>query len=105
MEDLIAEGYRSLLEGDNDRAAGYELLAEKVRETYESKTQKSGAPDRIPLPTIDTVKHEVLNELLNTDPEKAILDYAARAALRSQLGLGPEPPSTPPTNAPPVSQK
>ena len=104
MEDLIAEGYRSLLEGDNDRAAGYELLAEKVRETYESKTAKGGGTERIPLPTIDTVKHEVLNELLNTDPEKAVLEYPARAALRSQLGMEPEPASAPSTNAPPVSQ-
>jgi hypothetical protein len=55
---------------------------------------------RIPLPPYDTLNAAVVRQLL--DPQSGV-PYAARAALRTQLGLPAEtnaPPAAMPTNAP-----
>jgi hypothetical protein len=52
---------------------------------------------RIPLPPYDTLNAAVVRQLL--DPQSGA-PYAARAMLRTQLGL---PGETIPTNAPPVA--
>jgi hypothetical protein len=93
LEDLLAQAYYSLILGQNDRAAGYELLTEKVLATYETKT--IGSTNRIPMTPIPQLKQEVVNQLL--DPEHG-WPTEMRAALRLKLGLAAEPPAT---NAPP----
>jgi hypothetical protein len=73
--------------GQDDRAAGFQLLAQKVHDHYRSKTE-----DRVKLPPLDDLKREVLSQFL--DPQQG-LPFAARAVIRSQLGMPAE------TNAPP----
>lgn len=100
LEGLLANAYTSLAVGEDERAAGFKLLAEKVRATYESKTKARG--EAIALPPLDGVQREVLNRML--DQENG-MPFALRATLRTKLGMGPEtaPPSTPGTNAPPAT--
>ena len=70
-----------LANGQDDRAAGYQLLAQKIYDNYRSKT---GDQERVRLPTMDNLKREVLNELL--DPQNG-LPFAARAEVRRRLGM------------------
>jgi hypothetical protein len=94
LEDLLGQAYYSLILGQNDRAAGYELMAEKVRGEFVTKTLLS--TNRIPMTPIPELKQEVVNQLLDTEHGWPL---EMRQALRSKLNLGPEPPST---NAPPT---
>ncbi|MEI9866032.1 MAG: hypothetical protein WDN00_16065 [Limisphaerales bacterium] len=61
--------------------------------------------ERVGLPPFDVLNRNVLNRMLNT--EKPVLPFAARAIIRTQLGMPAEvaaPPAVPaPTNAPPIS--
>jgi hypothetical protein len=101
---LLRTAYVSLVLGQNDEAAGSERLAELVHTAYVSKTGDMNT-NRIPMPPMNDLKFAVRNELL--DPKQG-LPPEVRAALRSKLGLEPEPPSVPPaTNAIPggVPQK
>ena len=103
LEGMLANAYTSLTVGEDERAAGFKLLAEKVRTTYESKTKTRG--EAIALPTIDAIQHEVLNRML--DPENG-MPPVLRATLRTKLGMGPEAaaptvPAAPATNAPPAT--
>jgi len=97
IEGLLVNGYSSMLLGEDQRAAGYGLLAEKVRETYASKT--SVRKDSIPMAPLEDIKQDVVHRLL--DPEQG-MPPEMRAMLRTKLGYGPEPPrSETSTNAVP----
>jgi hypothetical protein len=105
IEGLIARSYYALAIGQDDRFEGYKLLARKVYEHYVSKTNDHGRNVRTPLPPYDVLNRTVLNDLLDT--QKPVLPYAARAIIRSQLGLKAEtnvlPPVVTSTNpVPPV---
>jgi hypothetical protein len=93
VEGLLSHAYFELALGQDDRYAGYKLLANKVWQRFYNKTGGSSGHDRIPLPPMAKLNQFVLGQLL--DPQNGA-PPAARAILRSQLGLGPE------TNAPPV---
>jgi hypothetical protein len=94
IEGLLANSYASLAAGQDERAAGYALLAEKMHTAYQSKTaSRSGALDMGPLADM---KQVILNRLL--DPEQGA-PFEMRAALRTKLGMPPE--TAPSTNAPP----
>ena len=98
LEGLIANAYSSLAVGEDDRAAGFKLLAEKVRTTYMSKTKARG--EAIALPNLDTMQRDVLNRMLD---QESGLPFPLRAALRVKLGMEAEPnvPGVPAsTNAP-----
>jgi hypothetical protein len=94
VEGLLGNSYYALATGQDDRAAGFKLLAGKVFENYNSKTKGHGNEQRVPLPPFDILNRTVLNDLLNT--QKPLLPYAARAVIRTQLGMPAE------TNAPVV---
>src|ERR1041384_1732544 len=97
IEGLLVNAYRSLAIGQDERAAGFELLAEKVRTTYERNTKTRAEALRIS--PIKDIKQEIRDRLL--DPEKG-WPFEMRAALRAKLGMEAEkaaPPAT--TNAPP----
>ncbi|HEX5398813.1 MAG TPA: hypothetical protein VFY06_07175, partial [Verrucomicrobiae bacterium] len=89
IQGLLTWAYEALALGQNDRAAGYQLLAKKIYDRYQNKTSSSGG--RVALPSLDTLKSEVLKRLL--DPQNG-LPYGARARIRTQLHLPAETVST-----------
>lgn len=91
IEGMLASAYQSMVLGEDDRAAGLRLLAEKVRTTYESKT--SVRKEALALEPIEVIQREVLTRLL--DPEHGF-PPEVRATLRLKLGMEPEPPSAAP---------
>jgi hypothetical protein len=90
IEGLIATSYENLAMGDNEQAAGYALLAEKVRTTYQSKIKQR--EEALYMEPLDDIKREVLNRLLDTTNQVA--PFEMRAALRTKLGMPPEQPAT-----------
>jgi hypothetical protein len=107
IEGLIARSFYELALGQDDRSAGFNLLARKVYDNYQLKIIKMhNNVERVGLPPFDVLSRTVLNRLLDT--QQPVLPFAARAVLRTQLGLPAEtaaPPSagTDATNAPPVA--
>jgi hypothetical protein len=98
IEGMLANAYERLAVGEDERAAGYELLAERMRKYYESQVKTR--IDALPIAPIPELKLEILTRIL--DPQQSRLPYAARAVLRTKLKLGPEPaPAPQTTNAPP----
>jgi hypothetical protein len=115
IEGLLTYSYGYLATGNDDRYAGFRLLAVRVYENYSRKTNQYKDKSRIGLPSFSDMNKLVLSRLL--DPVNG-MPYAARAIIRSQPGIGGNPNmpygaistnsvvSTPPsTNAPasPVS--
>jgi hypothetical protein len=90
IEGLLANALTSLATGEDERAAGYKLLAEKVHETYTSKTKTRG--EALAISPLDDIQKEVLNRML--DPENGVVPEM-RAVLRTKLNLGPEPAGQP----------
>lgn len=106
VEGLLARSYYELAIGQDDRAAGFKLLAQKVWENYMRKISKMKSNvERVGLPPFDVLNRTVLNQLL--DPENG-MPYAMRAVLRTRLGLPAETAGSfhsgvPPTNAVPAA--
>jgi hypothetical protein len=95
IEGLLASSYRSLALGEESRAAGFRLLAEKVRTNYQGKIKGREAISMAPLGEIE---REVLGQLL--DPESG-LSPEVKAVLRTKLGLPAETaPAASPANTP-----
>ncbi|HLH56300.1 MAG TPA: hypothetical protein VKY92_22115 [Verrucomicrobiae bacterium] len=88
IEGLLANALTSLAIGEDERAAGYKLLAQKVRETYFEKTKVRG--EALAISPLDDIQREVVNRML--DPEHGVMPEM-RAVLRTKLNLGPEPPA------------
>jgi len=81
--------------GQDDRYANFKLLAGKVYQYYQTQISRMKSNiQRIGLPPFTDLNRDVLNQLLN--PQQG-LPFAARAVLRTQLGLPAE------TNAPPAA--
>ncbi len=95
IEGLIVNSYTSLALGEDERAAGYKLLARQALETYVSKTKERG--EAIELSSFDDIDREVFNRML--DPNEGV-PADMRAVLRTLSGLPPEK-SAGNTNAPP----
>ena len=93
VEGLLRRSYYELAIGQDDRFAGYKLLARLVYDHYQ-KQMGIGQP-RAVLPPFDRLDSDALNYLLDT--QKPVLPYAARAAIRSQRGMGAETNAPPPT--------
>ncbi len=103
VQGMLANAYYDLAIGQDDRYAGFLLLAQKVYDNYEAKTESQA---RVKLPSLNDLKREVLNRLL--DPKNG-LPYDARATIRTQLNMPAEtvskntvPPATVSTNAVPA---
>lgn len=92
VQGLLTQAYYNLAIGDDARFNNFKGLAERVYDSYTTKTAKYGKK-RIPLPPFSDLNRTVLTQLLN--PQQG-LPYAARAVLRTQLGLPAE------TAAPPA---
>jgi hypothetical protein len=97
VEGLLVNAYNSLILGEDERAAGFKLLAEKVVVLYNNKT--SMRADALPIGTMQDIQKDVLARLL--DPEHG-LPPEMRGVLRTKLKLGPEtaPPLPAGTNSP-----
>jgi hypothetical protein len=99
IEGLIASSYYNLAIGQDDRSVGFKLLARKVYDSYMKKISKMSANiERVGLPPFDVMNRNVLNKLLEV--QQPVLPFAARAVLRTQLGM---PAETAVTNAPPAA--
>ena len=104
IEGFIFRSYYALAIGQDDRSAGYMLLARKVYDHYQQKISKMKSNlVRVGLPPFEVLKRTVLNDMLDT--QKPLLPYAARAVIRTQLGMPAETNATPATvistNTPP----
>jgi hypothetical protein len=88
VQGFLTHAFLDLAIGQDDRAAGFQLLAGKVYARYQAKNPQP----RTALPPMNDIKNTVLNQLLDI---KQGLPFAARAVLRTQLGMPAE------TNAPP----
>jgi hypothetical protein len=87
VQGFLIHAYLDLAIGQDDRATGFQLLARQVYDHYQEKS-----PIRTKLAPMEEIKRVLLNQLLDT---KQGLPFAARAVLRTQLGMPAE------TNAPP----
>ncbi|MGO9585123.1 MAG: hypothetical protein ACLP2Y_02785 [Limisphaerales bacterium] len=95
VEGLLARSYYELAIGQDDRHAGFKLLAAKVYEHYQAEVSRVKSNlQRIGLPSFADLNRAVLNRLL--DPQQGA-PYAMRAVIRSQLGMPGE------TNAAPMT--
>jgi hypothetical protein len=94
IEGLLVHSYYELAIGQDDRYAGFKLLARKVYENYQKKISKMPSNlERVGLPPFDVLNRTILNGLL--DPQKGV-PFAMRAVIRTQVGMPAE------TNAPPA---
>jgi len=108
VQGMLLHSYLDLAVGQNDRYAGYQLLAQQVYGRYQKKMGHD--EPRVTLPPMSDLKREVLNQLL--DPQQDLIPFAARAVIRTQLqmpleatkAIAPFAVSTNPV-APPVSTK
>lgn len=98
IEGLLVNACRSLVVDEDQRAAGFRLLAQKVWDTYTSKITGGAGDARVGLPPIERIQQDVVNRLL--DVEKG-WPAEVRAVLRVKLGMPAEAPAPPATNAPP----
>jgi hypothetical protein len=100
VQGLLTTAYINLAGGQDDRYENLKRLAIRVYQRYTAKTAGFRGDQRIPLPPFETLNSAILRQLL--DPQDG-LPYAARAVLRTQLGLPGETsapvPSTAVTNA------
>lgn len=94
IQGLLTRAYYNLATGQDDRSENFKRLALRVYESYTAKISKYGAK-RIPLPPFNDLNQTVLHQLL--DPQRG-LPYAARAVLRTQLGLPAETAQPAPAN-------
>jgi hypothetical protein len=106
VQGLLAQAYYAMALGQDDRSIGFRLLARKVYDKYQKEIGKMQSNlERVGLPPFDVLNRAVLDRLLGT--QKQVLPFAARAIIRTQLGLTAEtnaPPSAAgPTNAVPAA--
>jgi hypothetical protein len=98
---LLTQAYHALVMGQDDRYAGFKLLAAKAYKHFETRiSDMKSNQQRVGLPPFADINRAVLDQIL--DPQQGA-PYAARAIIRSQLGLPAEtnaPPETIVTNAP-----
>jgi hypothetical protein len=97
VQGLLTHAYLDLAIGQDDRAAGFQLLAGKVYASYQARMGRD--QPRASLPPMNDLKRAVLSRLLDLQNG---LPFAARAVIRTQLGMPVEtsaPPQTVSTNA------
>ncbi|HZL78305.1 MAG TPA: hypothetical protein VFC17_05585 [Candidatus Limnocylindrales bacterium] len=101
VQGLLSRAYYNLATGEDDRYENLKRLAVRVYERYTAKTATSNRNVRTPLPPYDTLNNAVIRQLL--DPESGV-PYAARAVLRTQLGLPAETTAAPAGNVSSTNQ-
>lgn len=95
IEGMLVNSYLSLLVGEQDRAAGFKLLARQVHNTYHGKIAQDRT-NALALAPLQEIDREMLGRVLDTNEG---IDPEERAELRSILGMPAEPKITG-TNAP-----
>jgi len=98
VQGLLENAYLALAIGQDDRYVGFQLLANKAYDRYQSKMGND--QPRAKLPPMNDLKRTVLDYLLGTQTQ--VIPYAARAAIRTGLRMPAEtnaPPQTVSTNA------
>jgi hypothetical protein len=95
VEGLLANAYTSMAIGEDERAAGYRLLAEKVRDTYSKNTEMRA--DALRLTSLEEIQQVVLSRLLDSENGAPV---EMRAALRAKLGMEAETAAPPQEKAP-----
>ena len=96
IQGLLARAYIALAVGQEDRYAGYKLLAGRIYDRYKNEiSDMKSNVQRVGLGSLAELDRGVLNQLL--DPQQEVIPYAMRAVLRSQLRMPAE------TNAPPAA--
>jgi len=98
VEGFLVKSYRNLVLDQEDRYAGYKLLARKVWTTYQSKIK--GSEDRIGLPPFEQIDQEILKGLLDAEGGVPV---EIRAVLRTKLGLPAESAPAPASPGGPAS--
>ena len=89
VQGLLSNAYVELALGSDDRFEGFQNLVKKIYAHYNQKTSTGAtATTRVPLPDFNTLKKTVIHDLL--DPQQGLPSFAARAVLRTQLGMEPE---------------
>lgn len=96
VQGMLVNSYTSLVLDQDDRSAGFKLLAKKIWDTYDSKISGT-RHDALKLPALSDMDRDVRNQLL--DPEHG-LPPEARIVLRTKLGLPAEKAAAAPENAP-----
>ncbi|HWH71551.1 MAG TPA: hypothetical protein VNT26_19395 [Candidatus Sulfotelmatobacter sp.] len=91
LEGLLINAYTSLAIGEEERAAGFQLLAQKVRANYQKQIFKDRQA-AIGMPPLEDIQKIVLQRLLDRDEG---FPFEMRAALRAKLSLDPEAAPTP----------
>jgi hypothetical protein len=99
VQGLLTRAYYELAGGNDDRYETLRRLAVGVYERFTTKINKWGSNKRVPLPPFDQLNNLVVKQLL--DPQHG-LPFAARAVLRTQLGLPAESAAPEPTNNVPL---
>jgi len=84
VQGLLLRAYFDLATGQDDRYENLKRLAVRVYQRYTAKTAGARGDVRTPLPPYDTLNNAILRQLL--DPQRG-MPFAARAVLRTQLGL------------------
>ncbi len=97
LEGTIVRSFTSLAEGQDERAAGLMLIAEKLHQAYTSNTAPS--EKRIPMAPLEQIKREILQRLL--DPKEG-LPFEYRAALLTKIPGAEALVPASETNAPPA---
>ena len=88
VQGLLSNAYVELAVGSDDRYEGFKNLVKEIYKHYDAKTSVGGKnTTRTPLPNYNDLNRSVLRDLL--DPHDG-LPFAARAVLRTQLGLPAE---------------
>jgi hypothetical protein len=99
LEGLLINSYMSMVIDEDERSAGFKMLARQIHTTFQSKVEGSG--DRVKLPPLESIDAEIRQRLL--DPNEG-MPPEMRAAFRARLGMPAEaepPPAPAGTNAPP----
>jgi hypothetical protein len=87
IEGLLIQAYENLALGQDDRYAGFRLLAAKTYDVYNGKMKDTDLR-RVALPAFRNMNNVVLSHLL--DPQNG-LPYEARAIIYSQLRIPGDP--------------
>jgi hypothetical protein len=95
LEGLITQSFMSLIIDDDDRAAGFKLLATKAHARYQG--QVGGRKGSINMPPLADIQRDVLNRML--DPENGLPTEMA-AHLATKLGVPLPPRATKPAPVP-----
>jgi hypothetical protein len=103
LQGLIKKSYYNLAIGEDDQAAGYSLLAQKVWQRFESEVPDNQRV-RIGLPSLQQLRQTALDQITNppTNAPPAVFEMVAR--LRAKLGItSPTNNPAPPASVPPAT--